>query len=477
MSYAALFLPGFRLQAVLRGAPEAHHVPVALVDSTGTKPRIAEAWAPQVEVGMTVTQATARCPGLQLKAPDVGQETSAQEILLQAAQGLSPFVESTGPGIATVELPPEKHFTETDFEERIVGPLKRLGFRVRVGVADNADLALLAARYADPVRIVTEPESFLQDLPTAALDPEPDLLSVLDGWGIRTIGELTELPMTKVCERLGSRALQLWQRARGGQPRPLKIVKIPEAFEEKTDLEYPIETLEPLLFLLKDFLERLSCRLEQVYRVMARLRLVLRFDDGTTYEKCFAIPSPTRNVALLCRMLQTHLENFTASSPIVGLELKATPALPSSEQSGLLERGLKDPNQFADTLARLQALVGADRVGVPHVEDSHRPDAVTVEPYVEKPMLPTATPLTGLPLFRFRPPLAATVRTEAEKPSYIASPRFQGRVSEALGPWKMRGNWWDLLAWAREEWDVATENGFYRLARIGKHWVIEGIYG
>ncbi len=477
MFYAALLAPEFRLQAVLRHSPELQGEPFALVDSTGTKPVVLETRAPQVESGMTVTQATARCPGLQLKVPNPGQESSAQEILVQLAYGLSPFVESTAPGVVTVELPMEKRFTEEDFRLRVIDPLKSLGLEVQIGIASNPDLALLAARHADPVQIVKDCPAFLRPLPIAALDPSQELHTVLEGWGIHTVGALTALPMANVCQRLGNEAVELWEKARGGRDRPLRTEKPREVFEEKTELEFNVETLEPLLFLIRRFLDQLSRRLEQVYLVAARLRLVLRFDDGKTYEKAFAIPSPTRNTDLLFRMLHTHLENFTAEAPIIGLSIEVIPTRPVAEQFGLLEKGLKDPHQFAETLARLQALVGEDRVGVPRIEDSYRPDAVFVDPYVDRTSPPLAHPLVGLPLFWFRPSVTAKVQTDAGRPIYVRSERVNASVDEALGPWKLRGHWWSPLSWSREEWAIATQEGFYRLARIGNQWVIEGIYG
>ncbi|HEY8965521.1 MAG TPA: DNA polymerase Y family protein [Candidatus Methylacidiphilales bacterium] len=472
-------MPEFRLQAVLRHAPELDGKPAALVEATGTKSRILESGTPEVKAGMTVTQAMARCPGLLLCAPNPAQEASAQDILLQVAERLSPFLESTAPGVVTVELPREKDFAPEDFRLRLIDPLESLGLKGRVGVAPNPGFALLVARHAAPVAIVEEPRAFLDPLPVADLDPLPELLAVLGDWGIRTVGELVALPMADVVGRLGREAVVLWERARGGRSRPLDLVRARAVFEEKADLDHPVETLEPLLFLLRRFLDQLSRRLGQAYLVAARLRLVLRFDDGVRHEKDFAIPAPTRNADLLFRMLHTHLETVTAPAPIVGLDVEAKPARPVAEQFGLLERGLKDPHQFAETLARLQALVGADRVGQPRVEDSHRPDAFSVEPYEETPLSSAPLhPLIGLPLLRFRPPLSAEVDLDRERrPAYVRSSRFEGLVAEVLGPWKLRGNWWDLRAWASEEWDVATPHGFYRMARTGDRWSVEGIYG
>jgi len=104
-------------------------------------------------------------------------------------------------------------------------------------------------------------------------------------------------------------------------------------------------------------LEQISMRLANSYLVAGKLRLVLRFENGSPYQRIFTIPQPTREVSLLFRMLYTHLENFTSAFPIIGLELAAKPVRAGTEQFGLLEKGVRDPHQLAETLARLQALL------------------------------------------------------------------------------------------------------------------------
>ncbi len=480
--YAVLLVPDFRLQATLRHAPELQDQPVALVDSRGKKPRVTElnsfARGDGVETGMTPTQATARSPRLTLLTENAGHERSAQEALLQMAETLSPFLEATAPGVITIEWPPEKPVDASRLTSAILSPLRSMGLAARMGIADNPDLALMASRFAIPVEVVDNPALFLGPLPIAVLQPSEEIQGVLHAWGIHTVGELTALPMRQVCERLGPEAVTLWDRAMGSSPRPLKLVKPQESFVEEADLENPIEMQEPLLFLLRKFLDQLAARLAAVYLVAGKLRLVLRFEKGDPYRRIFTIPQPTREVNLLFRILHTHLENFSSESPIIGLELAAQPVRSNEEQFGLLERGMRDPHQFAETLARLQALLGPDQVGTPEMEASHHPEAFHLRPFdvQTQGISSTDDPLIGIPWLRFRPAVRADVIMDQARPAFLYSERTTGPVKESEGPWLLEGNWWQKNQWTREEWDIVMQDGMYRLIRTGEGWFLDGVY-
>src|SRR5713226_212676 len=208
-----------------------------------------------------------------------------------------------------------------------------------------------------------------------------EILGILHKWGIHTLGQLAALDKEELRARLGSEAVRLWERANGTATRLLKFVLPPETFEESFEFEHEIETAEPLLFMLRRFLEQLAVRLSAIYLVAKELTLRITFADKQTYERIFKIPQPTNDVDLLFRMLQTHLENFKSERPILAVALSAQPIRPASQQFGLFETALRNPQQLYETLARLSALLGNDRVGTPVLEETHRPDAFRMEPF------------------------------------------------------------------------------------------------
>jgi protein ImuB len=139
------------------------------------------------------------------------------------------------------------------------------------------------------------------------------VLAILRRWGIDTLGQFAALDKEAVGARLGPIGLQLWERAKGKRMRLLKLVSIPETFEEAFEFENEIETSEPLLFMLRRFLQQFSVRLGALHLVASELHLQITFSDRSAYRHQFKIPEPTNDVEVLFRMLHTHLENFTSA--------------------------------------------------------------------------------------------------------------------------------------------------------------------
>jgi len=324
-----------------------------------------------------------------------------------------------------------------------------------------------------------------------------EIFAILHKWGIHTLGQLAALDKEQLGARVGPEAIRMWERANGRSSRLLKLIRPPESFQESFEFEREIETAEPLLFMLRRFLEQLAVRLAAIYLVAKELTLRITFANSRqdepgvagkqSYERVFKIPQPTNDVDLLFRMLQTHLENFRSEYPIFAVALSAEPIKPAGEQFGLFETTLRNPHQLSETLARLTALLGGDRIGTPVLEETHRPDAFRMQPFrwdIAESAVPSGQSFDALrtahataPLRRFRPVISASVLQDEDTPAHVRSAEMSGKIIAQRGPYFLSGNWWEEKSWARAEWDLQLEDGqLVRCHESEGTWKIDGVY-
>ncbi len=484
--FAVLQIADFALQSLLRTEPGFSTRPVALIDPSVRPPRLLACTAAArrcgVDTGQTSSQALARCESLRILSPRADAEADAGAGLLAAAFSISPYVETTAPGICTVQINGLASERREPALRSALDHLAELGLHATAGAGPTPLLALYAARHADPLTIIESERAFLAPLPLTAADPPPELVPILAGWGLRTLGDLTDLPKASIAQRLGPAGLALWERAAGEVTRPLHLVTPPPAFSAAMECEYEMETLEPVLFLLRRFIDRLILELQTASLAAAELTLVLTLADETSLARTLRLPEPSTRAEVLFNTLHTYLESLRTSTAVTGLRLDITPIRAASRQQGLFDRALRDTHRFAETLARIAAIVGADRVGTPVLKDTHRPDAFVLTPPASEiaPPEPRAFihPAQGLALRRYRPPQSATVELTRDTriPTYVRTARIEGNVRALAGPWRSSGDWWQAdQAWKREEWDIDLD-GLYRLVRTPEGWFIEGEY-
>jgi protein ImuB len=337
-----------------------------------------------------------------------------------------------------------------------------------------------------------------------ALGLRPDLqdaLVIFERWGLRTLGDLAALRRADLHARLGPLGVRLHQAASGEDTAPLVPIEDPQRFVNRLNLEWPIEGLEPLSFVLARQCESLSSALERADRgavaVTTRLHLVTRADHVRTLQ----LPSPIRDARTLRTLVLLDLESHPppAAIDVVELELQVVPGL--IVQGTLLTRALPSPDDLATLTSRLCALMGDTRVGAPALVDTHDERRSTVEKFMpagrrpkaegrrqaqgpepkahDGPSLETQVPPN---LRRYRIPLAVTVEVERGRPASVRAHTRGipgGDIVNVAGPWRSSGRWWaqDAGQWDRDEWDIELVcGGCYRLVRdrFTGRWEIEG---
>jgi len=480
--YAVIELPSFALQALLRLRPALREVPVALLRGEGRQAVVEQVnrRARSIRPGCSAAQALADCPGVQLVTPQPGAEREADALLLTAAWSLSPRVEPSAPGRCTLDLTGVDRVRLPAQLERVRAGLMAQGLFSRVGVGDTPRVARYAAQTARPVCWVKDVSEFLSALPVALLDLADDESRLLADLGLRTLGAITAFPRAALTSRLGSRGDELWSRAAGEGSAPLRPAPFPVRHVASLELEDPVETLEPLLFVLRRFCDRLAAEVGQFGGGTDRMALVLTLDSEAAQAREFNLPEPTARADVLYAVLENHLASLRTEAAIGAVALEVFPARRREQQEGLFDTGLRDALQFYATLGRLAAVVGADQVGVPCRGDSHRPDDLNLAPppaQIPERRLPAAPAPHGPLLWRLRPPVPATVELTEARPTFLVSPLARGNVAVLRRPFRTNGDWWTPGGgWTREEWDVQVGDGLYRLRHEPGGWFIEGRY-
>jgi protein ImuB len=480
--FACLWIPDVPLAAALRAEPELRGRSVAIAEAADARASIVGGTLR----GLTVAQARTARTDLVVRPVSLEGMRSAQEALCDVARSITPRIEETAVGVASLDvvgteaLYPTSGGLLTALEKR----LGEVGLETaRTGIGPTRTVALLAARHRDGGHTVPSDgvKRFLSPLPLDLLDPPLEVFDRLTRWGVRTLGELARIPSKPLGARLGEEGVQLARRARGEDTVPFKPCPPRPRFEESGETGYPVDNLEALAFLLRGALERLARRLHLRGLATRELLVELELASGETFARPVGLGAPTTDGATLAQLARLVLEKDPPREPIERLRVIATPGNVESIQLDLFRPPLPAPAELAVTVARLEALCGPDQVGAPGLEEGHRPDAARVTSFEASPELPPphdsgAPPAPAMALRALRPPQPIRVWGDpGVPPGEIAG----GRVIQRAGPWRLFGEWWGEAPFARDYFDVElSDGGVYRIYRSleDESWLLDGVY-
>ena len=203
-------------------------------------------------------------------------------------------------------------------------------------------------------------------------------------WGVTTMGELAALPAGDLSARMGQDGVLLQQLAQGRDLGPLVPDPDVPRFIGRMELEWPIDTLEPLSFVLARLLEPLALSLERADRGAAALRLELRLVDRSVHARGLQLPAAMRDPRVLRTLLLLDLESHPPPAAIDIVTIEIDPAPARIIQYSLLERAMPSAETLATLSARLCALVGDTRCGSPVLLDTYRPDAIEMRRFAPR---------------------------------------------------------------------------------------------
>jgi protein ImuB len=441
-----------------------------------------------------------------------GDVPNVADVLQQVAAEFSPRYEIHGERLVTIDSRGLDRLIGTPrmIGEAMACEAARRGLSVHVALAGTQVAAQMLVRARPGITVVAPggeaealariPLGMLQTIDT--LDVADAAMAAVAHWGLRTLGEFAALPPGAVAARLGAAGVWWLRAAQGIDRRPLVPAVPEERFDGTLDLEWPIEGLEPLSFVLTRLFEPLSTRLERRDRGAAALYLALRLVTRDVHERRLELPAPMRDVRTLRTLLLLDLESHPPTAGVDRVTLTIEPTPGRILQHTLFSRPHPAPEQLSTLLARLGALMGQRRVGAPVTLDTYRPGAFAMAPFaLEHAVQSSPPPASGhspagqVPLDcqppisalrRYRQPVPARVVTDRDgRPLRLTTDRRAiagGRVIRSAGPWRTSGAWWETpragsgqtgeepaqakAGWDRDEWDVALgDEVMYRVFR------------
>lgn len=536
--FACIYIPDFPVEAIVRAEPLLRERAVAVLEGKPPLTRVValneKARLMAMEAGMTKLQAavfaeadnvpqsgtTSRYMAvLRPRSPE--QESAAHGALLDIAHAFSPRVEDTAPDTLLLDLAGLERLYGSP--ATMGGTLKSrvgaVGMESSIAIAANPNAALHAARGFEGVTIIPDgseahrlgvlPIQILLDAFEISSAPaagskasergklREQMLDTLERWGVRDFRTLALLPEHALASRLGQAGTQLRLLARGEGVRTLALCEPPSQFKEAMELEFPVENIESLSFILNRLLEQLCARLAAralaVQELQLRLKLDRRVADEQTttmselnraashnvaveqdFVRTLSLPVAMRDAKVFLKLMQLDLAAHPPGAPVSKIWITAKPAPPRAAQRGLFLPISPEPEKLEITLARIHAIVGERRAGIARMLDTHRQESFQIQRFSPEEAGKGTTVSDSnnsppLAMRIIRPACRLKVHLAEGRPASLEGQqgerkRLQGSVLWSAGPWRSSGDWWtenktNEGPWDREEWDVALAAG------------------
>lgn len=247
----------------------------------------------------------------------------------------------------------------------------------RTGIAGTRfGAAVAAATSEEPPRPTIVPggpgaeAAFLAALPVSLLPADEALRARFRLFGLERMGDLARLPRSAVVTRFGPSGGELHDLAGGLDRRPLVPRRPVERLCAEAELDPPVETIEPLRFVLHHLAATLCEQLTAHGAGASRAVLRLELERGDPVRLVQHLPEPVAVPELVERLLVARLEAQPPAGPVVRLALELDGRGPAATtQLGLFTPQAARADRLGWQLAALAIRFGPDRLWQASVSD------------------------------------------------------------------------------------------------------------
>ena len=453
--------------------------------------------------GMTLADARTHVPSLDTAPADPLADASLLERTVRWCGRYTPWTAVDGLDGVWLDTTGCAHLFggEQAMLDDLVVRLERLGFGVRAALADTPGAAWAVARYGVNGSAVARggARSALTAMPTAALRLDAGMAAGLSRLGLRSIGDLYEMPRAPLAARFGGDLILRLDQALGRVDEPISPIPEKPRYHVRTVFAEPIGEHQAIAGGLDRLISRICRRLDRGGHGCRRLEFTLYRVDGTLQQLQVGTSRPIRSPKHLARLFASRLDTLDPGFGVEAMALVAPVTEPLAVAQSTFSAGSKEFStcEGAEILAlnpsppladaelgqlidRLGNRLGFDAVVRLAPRESFLPERAAREvavsdktaPYWSSPVPQESLrqPLRPLRLFA-RPEsieamalvASSPASTEAGPPMLFRWRRVVHRVQAAEGPERIAPEWWrEDKRWAsgsRDYWRIEDADG------------------
>jgi protein ImuB len=521
----SLWLRRLPTDRLTRQSPELAGQPLAVVATVRSARQITALNDDAARLGlratMSLVDARAMYPQLAAIDADDAADAAALDHIADWCDRYTPLIGLDPPDGLLLDISGCAHLFggEEALRRDLVRRLAAQGFHTRAAIADTPGCAWAVARYGVTARdhashsahsrASGNPDSYrdalicdsgsppsrgraeLMSLPLAALRIDPKIAGPLAQAGLKTIGDVIDMPRAPLAARFGQAFVRRIDQALGREDEPIMPrLPLPSFLAEQRFAE-PIGREEDVLGTIFHLAQELGRAMERHGKGARRLQTALFRTDGKVVRVEIGTSEPLHDPARIRRLFLDRLAVIgDEADPGFGFDMIRLSAL-SVETFDAVQTGFGagDPaREIAHLIDRLMARFGADRVQRLIPQDTHIPEFASIPvPAHLRQQTQTAPhdftqenlsqdshiPARPIRLFERPEPIEANAQVPDGPPVQFKWRRVTHDVAHAEGPERIAMQWW------RDEQGRALARDYFRIeSRQGARvWLYrEGIY-
>lgn len=451
-----------------------------------------------LQPGLMLAEARARVPGLAVQAHDPQADAALLGKVVKLCGRYTPSVAPHPPLETILDITgcAHLHGGEEALQADLIVRIRNIGLTAQSALATTPDAARALARFGG---------NDIHALPIAALKVESETRQALRRAGFRRIGDLAELPRAPLAARFGSDLVRLLARLLAEEDPHIVPHHSPEPIREEMRFAEPIRRTQDMLDAIEMLAARAMPRLAERDEGARALAVRLHRSDGHIAGLLVETGAPTRDPALLLRLLQERIDNLADPlDPGFGydsVEIAIPHAEALAQQQEQLEPESVPSPDIGPLLDRLAVRHGPSGIMCFAAGDSHVPERAGILHPFHTPLHKQAGWLPILagdppsrPLLLFDPPqrLQVIAAVPDGPPRQF---RWRGggyRVVRQEGPERIAPEWWrrrdghsENPGLSRDYYRVEDDrghrfwlfrHGLYERETGDPHWYLHGLF-